>query len=225
MQKSSIRVLGEEAAAAGGASISFQGKNVTRLPEGQHTWSKLLQIDKTFLTLWCYFCFACNAYCPSAHPAAAACLASCPLFQWPCPFIILSLFVPPPLHPAPILTVGIKAHHFGLVWCYTEDKKHIVRFFVEMFQSCLITLLQTNSATFLIPAMTGCFIQDSFFNAPTPKKISTALPLISLENTLSKILEALRFPSFLKTCTCWLKMKRVKRAQHYITLKISHDPK
>ena len=171
MQKSSIRVLGEEAAAAGGASISFQGKNVTRLPEGQRTWPKLLQIDKTFLTLWCYFCFACNAYCPSAHPAAAACLASCPLFQWPCPFIILSLFVPPPLHPAPILTVGIKAHHFGLVWCYTEDKKHIVRFFVEMFQSCLITLLQTNSATFLIPAITGCFIQDSFSMPPRQRRI------------------------------------------------------
>ena len=48
MQKSSIWVLGEEAAAAGGASISIQGKNVTRLPEGQRTWSKLLQIDKNF---------------------------------------------------------------------------------------------------------------------------------------------------------------------------------
>ena len=161
----------KRSAAAGGASISFQGKNVTRLPEGQRTWPKLLQIDKTFLTLWCYFCFACNAYCPSAHPAAAACLASCPLFQWPCPFIILSLFVPPPLHPAPILTVGIKAHHFGLVWCYTEDKKHIVRFFVEIFQSCLITLLQTNSATFLIPAITGCFIQDSFSMPPPQRRI------------------------------------------------------
>ena len=171
MQKSSIWVLGEEAAAAGGASLSFQGKNMTRLPEGKRTWPKLLEIDKTFLTLWCYFCFACNAYCPSAHPAAAACLASCPLFQWPCPFIILSLFVPPPLHPAPILTVGIKAHHFGLVRCYTENKKHIVRFFVEMFQSCLITLLLTNSATFCNTNNESLSKGVSlFFTAPHPKE-------------------------------------------------------
>ena len=80
-------------------------------------------------------------------------------------------FCPSALHPAPILTVGIKAHHFGLVWCYTEDKKYIVRFFVEMFQSCLIILLQTNSATFLIPAMTGCFIQDSFSMPPPQRRI------------------------------------------------------
>ena len=155
-----------------------RAKNMTRLPEGQRTWPKLLEIDKTFLTLWCYFCFACNAYCPSAHPAAAACLASCPLFQWPCPFIILSLFVPPPLHPAPILTVGIKAHHFGLVRCYTENKKHIVRFFVEMFQSCLITLLLTNSATFCNASNERVFHTGLFFTAP--QKNSFALPLISL---------------------------------------------
>ena len=161
-----------------GCQYIFPGQNVTRLPKGQRTWPKLLQIDKTFLTLWCYFCFACNAYCPSAHPAAAACLASCPLFQWPCPFIILSLFVPPPLHPAPILTVGIKAHHFGLVRCYTENKKHIVRFFVEMFQSCLITLLLTNSATFCNASNERVFHTGLFFTAP--QKNSFALPLISL---------------------------------------------
>ena len=181
MQKSSIWVLGEEAAAAGGASLSFQGKNMTRLPEGKRTWPKLLEIDKTFLTLWCYFCFACNAYCPSAHPAAAACLASCPLFHWPCPFIILSLFVPPPLHPAPILTVGIKAHHFGFVWCCTEKKKHVVRFLFKCFNLVWSHYCRPIAPHFVIPAMKAfqrVFHTGLFFTAP--QKNSFALPLISL---------------------------------------------
>lgn len=63
----------------------------------------------------------------SEHPSCCCCcLSSCPLLQWPCPFIILSLFVPLPLHPTPILTVGHKNPFLRLCVLYVAGNRHIV---------------------------------------------------------------------------------------------------